>query len=65
VEIPADTSATVEDFFVYTFGGAEPAGTYTIFAALVRPGALGDGRLDPGDLLALATEAITVSRTGH
>jgi hypothetical protein len=60
--IPAGTDATIEDFFVYTLGSREPAGTYVIFAALVRPGTLGDGRVDPGDLLALAAAAVTVSR---
>jgi hypothetical protein len=59
--IPAGTEAAIEDFFAYTLGDGERAGTYVIFAALVRPGALADGRVDPGDVQALATEAIVVS----
>jgi glucose/arabinose dehydrogenase len=59
--IPAGTNATLDDFFAYTLTGAEQAGTYVIFAALVRPGFLEDGTVDPGDLLALALETVVVS----
>jgi glucose/arabinose dehydrogenase len=55
------TNVTLNDFLVLTLGGAEPAGTYLIFAALVRPGAVDDTRRDPGDLLALATATVSVS----
>ena len=61
--IPAGTDAAIDDALVYTLGASEPGGVYAIFAALVRPGALDDGRADPGDLLALAVETVTVSRT--
>jgi hypothetical protein len=59
--IPAGTAATIEDVLVYTLGAAEQVGPYLIFAALVREGAFDDGRVDPGDLLALASETVTVS----
>lgn len=59
--IPSGTDATIDDWFVYTFGGAEPAGIYVIFVALLRPGSLADGRVDPGDVLAGAVETVTVS----
>jgi hypothetical protein len=39
--------------------GVEP-GTYYVFAALVRRGALADGRLDEGDLVVLDTRPVTV-----
>lgn len=60
--IPAGTDTTIENYFVYTLGAAEPAGAYVIFAALARRGALDDGRVDPGDLLALTVEVVTVTR---
>jgi glucose/arabinose dehydrogenase len=59
--IRADTNAALEDFFVYTLTGVDEPGTYLIIAALARPGALEDGRGDPGDLRALAVEAVMVN----
>ena len=59
--IPAGTAVTIEDVLVYTLGATEQVGTYLIFAALVRDGAFDDGRVDPGDLLALAGETVIVS----
>jgi hypothetical protein len=59
--IPAGTNVTIEDFFVYALDAAQPSGTYIVFAALGRVGALDDGRVDPGDLLAIALETITLS----
>jgi hypothetical protein len=49
---------------VYTgkhFGGEERPGTYTLFAALVRPGALQDNRIDPGDVVVLDVRPIAFS----
>jgi glucose/arabinose dehydrogenase len=60
--IPAGTDVAMDDFFVYELTGADEAGTYTVIAALARPGALADGSVDPGDLLALAVASVTVSR---
>jgi YVTN family beta-propeller protein len=46
VDVPALLS------FTFPSSGV-PGGTYTLFAALVRQGALLDDRIDPGDVLAL------------
>jgi glucose/arabinose dehydrogenase len=43
----------------YVFGGGEPAGRYQIFAALTGPGALADGRIDPGDILLLSLQDLS------
>lgn len=43
----------------HTFTGAEPPGTYTVFVAAVMAGGLRDGALNPGDLLAFATQTFT------
>ena len=56
------TDTTVADAFTFTLPGAVPPGTYVVFAALVRPGRLADGRLDPGDLLAMAQATVVVVR---
>ena len=50
-------------FFSYTFSGIEPLGTYRIYFAAVRTGALNDGAIDPGDLLAVATRDITAANS--
>lgn len=60
VVVPAGLDLTVEDFVVFTFARSEPPGTYRVFAALGRPGAFDDGRVDPGDLLAIAVQAFSV-----
>jgi glucose/arabinose dehydrogenase len=59
--ITPGASVALDDFLVLTLTGAEQHGTYVIFAALVRPGALDDRRREPGDLLAIAVEAVTVN----
>jgi hypothetical protein len=38
-----------------------PPGPYTMFAALVRSGAFADGRIDPGDVLAIDVRVVTVA----
>jgi len=58
--IPASTAVTIEDFFVHALTGTEPPGPYIVFVALARDGAFDDGRVDPGDLLALAIQTITL-----
>jgi hypothetical protein len=58
--IPPGTAATVDDFLVHTLAGTVPPGVYGLFVALARPGALDDGAVDPGDLLAVAAQAITL-----
>jgi uncharacterized membrane protein len=49
-------------YFSYTFTGAEVPGPYHVVAALVPPGALADGRIDDGDMLALDWAFFTVTR---
>ncbi len=51
-------------FFTYTWTGAEPSGTYLLFIAAVRPGALADNSIDPGDIVALNTVAVTFTLGG-
>jgi hypothetical protein len=58
----AGTNVTLADFFTFTLTGAEQPGTYVVFAALARPGHLADGRVDPGDLLAVAQATVVVMR---
>ena len=60
--LDAGTNVTLADFFTFTLTGAEEPGAYVVFAALTRPGHLADGRVDPGDLLALAQITVVVSR---
>ncbi len=46
-------------FFTYRWDGTEPSGSYVLFLAAVRPGALVDNVINPGDIVALATAAVT------
>lgn len=48
-------------FFAYDFTGSEPLGVYRFILAAVTAGALGDGALGPGELLAMQTAEVTVS----
>jgi hypothetical protein len=50
VQLPHGLDTTLIDFFVYTFAGGEPAGTYAAFTFFTPPGAFNDGRIDAGDL---------------
>lgn len=49
-------------FFAYTFTGIEPAGPYRFFFAAFTAGALNDGVIGGGELLALATKDFTVGQ---
>lgn len=50
-------------FLRFTFAEKQvPAGTYRIFAALIRESALSDNGIDPGDVVALDARTITVLR---
>jgi hypothetical protein len=50
--------------FQHVFTGGEPAGSYLLFLAATTPGALGDGALGPGELLALTTQAFRFDAGG-
>lgn len=60
VTLPRGFAPSVEDFVVYTFTGNEPPGVYRFYLAATRPGAFADGRIDGGDVLALATTQATL-----
>jgi uncharacterized membrane protein YgcG len=54
--------AALQDFswsFVWPTG--LPPGSYTFFLGLTRPGAFADGSIDPGDVLALTSSAVSLS----
>jgi hypothetical protein len=53
VQLPQGLDVTQTDVLVYRFAGGEAPGIYTVFAVLTPPGAFNDGRVDPGDLLAI------------
>ena len=59
--IPQGLDIMLNDIFVYTFSGSEPAGTYVFFAFLTPPSAFIDSTIDPGDFLALDVQAFTFS----
>jgi len=46
-------------FFTYQWQGGEPAGSYTLFLAAVKSGALFDNSIDPGDIVALSVATVT------
>jgi hypothetical protein len=50
--------------FQHVFTGGEPAGSYLLFLAATTPGALDDGALGPGELLALTTQAFRFDAGG-
>ncbi len=51
-------------FFSYTFTGPEPQGTYTVYFVALAAGALNDGVLGGGDLVASASRLFTVGPNG-
>ncbi|MGH7266414.1 MAG: right-handed parallel beta-helix repeat-containing protein [Candidatus Rokuibacteriota bacterium] len=52
VSLAGPFAVSVPGFLVHTWTGGEPRGAYLLFLVAVRPGALADGAVDPGDLLA-------------
>ncbi|MGE3886062.1 MAG: hypothetical protein AB7H81_06515 [Vicinamibacterales bacterium] len=56
--IATGTNIVVPDFFRYTWQGNEPPGTYQLFFAATVPGALRDGQVGAGDILAIETQSI-------
>jgi len=58
------TSAVrVDSLFEYVWNGSEPLGSYQIHMAVVRPGALADGVIGEGDLLAYTTAGFALQRS--
>ena len=58
---PMFANATLNDFFVYTFSGAESPGVYTFFAILTLPGAFSDGLVGGSNLLTLPIVPFSLS----
>jgi uncharacterized repeat protein (TIGR01451 family) len=54
VSWPAGLDATQEDYLTYRFTGGETPGIYHLLVGWTIPGSLDDGRIDEGDVLALA-----------
>jgi uncharacterized repeat protein (TIGR01451 family) len=64
VSWPAGMRATQQDYFTHTFTGLEPLGTYHFLVGWTKPNSLEDGRIDEGDVLALAWAPFTFTRGG-
>ncbi len=59
VDLTAPFVFSNPSFFTHIWTGGEPPGTYVLFLAAVRSGALADNAIDAGDLVVLATAAVT------
>ncbi len=59
VDLTAPFTFSQPSFFTYRWTGGESAGSYVLFLAAVKPGALVDNSVDAGDLVALATAVVT------
>jgi uncharacterized repeat protein (TIGR01451 family) len=64
VSWPAGMRATQQEYFTHTFTGLEPLGTYHFLVGWTKPNSLEDGRIDEGDVLALAWAPFTFTRGG-
>ncbi len=62
VDLTAPFTFIQPAFFTYTWTGGEAPGTYVLFVAAVRSGALADNSIDPGDIVALSTATVTFTR---
>jgi hypothetical protein len=51
---PRGLNAVQHDYLTYTFTGGEGPGTYHLLVGWTKPNSLQDGRIDEGDVLALA-----------
>jgi hypothetical protein len=65
VSWPEGLEAVQRDYLTYTFNGGEEAGTYHLLVGWTTPGSLEDGRIDEGDILALAWVPIQVTGGSH
>jgi hypothetical protein len=59
VDLTNPLSFSQPSFFTYLWTGGEPPGGYVLFVAAVKPGAFGDHSIDPGDIVALSTVAVS------
>jgi hypothetical protein len=60
VSLPAALSPTaVSNFFSFTWPAGIPAGTYILFVAFASRRAFVDGQIGPGEIRALATQAVS------
>jgi hypothetical protein len=60
--IPERLPPTIlNDFFSFTWPQGVPRGRYTLFLVLTRAGALSDGALNAGDLLAVGSASVTLT----
>lgn len=64
VVVPAAQKVPVLENLSFQVSEAHARGEYSVFAALTRPSALGDGRMDEGELIAGATQPFTVVDAG-
>jgi hypothetical protein len=55
-------AGTAPDFLHWTWQASSTPGTYQLRMMTVRPGALADGRFDPGDVLAAGSANFTFAR---
>jgi hypothetical protein len=62
VNLAGAFSVGVDPFFQYAFTGGEPLGQYVLHMAVVRTGALADGQIGAGEMLAYATDGFTLER---
>jgi hypothetical protein len=51
---PGGLNAVQHDYLTYTFTGSEGPGTYHLLVGWTKQNSLQDGRIDEGDVLALA-----------
>lgn len=58
--VPPGTRLDAPALLQYTLPEGSAPGSYLVFAALIRQGALADDRVDPGDVVALATQEMTI-----
>ena len=61
LRIPQGLTGGLVTDFPLSFAGVEPSGEYLAFAVLAKPGAARDGRIDPGDILAITMKPFTYS----
>jgi hypothetical protein len=61
VNWPTGLNAVQTNFLTYLWSGLEAPGSYTLFVGWTKPNSLEDGRVDEGDVLALASGALWFS----